>query len=131
MTPDSIKNFVDAFSRLPGLGPRAATRMAFFITSQNSHTKESLKNALTNLDKIDTCQKCQFIKNTSMECSICSDTRRDQQTIAIVEKPTNLLTIEKSGEHKGTYLVLGEIPNTGLLDEKQKAILNQKQELKS
>jgi len=125
MTPDSIKIFVDAFSRLPGLGPRAATRLAFFITAQNPHIKENLAYALTNLDQIDTCPKCQFVKNIGRDCPICSDTRRDTQTIVIVEKPTNLITIEKSGEHKGMYLVLGELPNTGLLDEKQKQLLNQ------
>lgn len=121
MLPDSLQKFIQIFSKLPGLGPRASTRLVFYLTNLDRPTLDTLIDSLSGLKKINRCKKCFFIKETSQTlCSICSDIAREKNTIAIIEKETDLLTLEKSAFFHGTYFVLGELNERGILEASQK-----------
>ena len=110
MYPKPIKDFIDKFSRLPGIGPRQAARLAFWLLNGEKNIREDLKKALEGLDKdIKTCQSCYFAieNNSNNKCHFCDNPSRDHKTICVVEKETDLTTIEKSGGYKGLYHVLG------------------------
>ena len=110
MYPKPVQNFIDKFSRLPGIGPRQAARLAFWILNGPKETRQNLKQALEGLDKdARTCELCHYvIENDGNEkCHFCDNPARDHTTICVVEKETDLATIEKSGVYKGLYHVLG------------------------
>ena len=110
MYPKPIKDFIDKFSRLPGIGPRQAARLAFWLLNGEKNIREDLKKALENLDReIKTCQSCYFAieNNGDNKCHFCDNPSRDHKTICVIEKETDLATIEKSGGYKGLYHVLG------------------------
>jgi len=110
MYPKPIKNFIDKFSQLPGIGPRQAARLAFWLLNGKTIIREDLKKALEDLDKeIKICQSCYFAieNNGDNKCHFCDNHGRDHKTICIVEKETDLATIEKAGVYKGLYHILG------------------------
>lgn len=110
MYPKPIKNFIDKFSKLPGVGPRQAARLAFWMLNGGKNIREDLKKAIESLGKeIEICPSCYFTieNNGNNECYFCDNKLRDRKTICIVEKETDLATIEKSGIYKGLYHVLG------------------------
>ena len=109
MYPKTIQNFIDKFSRLPGVGPRQAARLAFWLLNGPKNRREELKKAIESLDKdASICSSCFFIiENKGQECHFCDNSLRDRKTICVVEKETDLATIEKSGVYRGLYHVLG------------------------
>ena len=109
MYPKTIQNFIDKFSRLPGVGPRQAARLAFWLLNGPKNRREELTKALESLDKdASVCSSCFFIiENSGGKCHFCDNQLRDQKIICVVEKETDLATIEKSGVYKGLYHVLG------------------------
>lgn len=121
MLPKQIQKFIENFSQLPSIGPRMARRLAFYLIGIDEQKFKDLDDALTSLGDIDKCPRCFFMKNEEEEnCKICSNPDRDKKTIAIVEKETDLLSLEKTSEFKGVYLILGESSGSGSLKEKQK-----------
>lgn len=121
MIPNAIKNFIEAWRKLPGIGPRAATRLAFAVGDMDKETRETLASSLQNLNSLERCSRCFFIKEKeSPLCHICRTTGRDQKIIAIVEKDTDVLSLERAREFKGTYLVLGALEEHGVLEESHK-----------
>ena len=129
MLPEPIKKFVDVFSRLPSIGPRQATRLAFLIASLGKTKIKEISAAVNSLDALSTCARC-FRTHTSNSklCSICSDPTRRSSLIAIIEKETDLISLEKTRKFNGWYLVLGDLRKTGELEPEQKLRL---QSLKS
>lgn len=120
MSPSSIKNFIAAFSRLPGLGPRAATRLAFYIADIDRQSLENLIESLSQMRNLSRCPKCFSTKEEHRPfCGICGEKDREP-IMAVVEKETDLMTIEKSGAFKGTYFLIGEIPEDGVPETAQK-----------
>ena len=116
-----IQRFIDAFSRLPSLGPRLATRLAFYIVNQDKPKREELIAALTLLNNINRCEQCYFLKmDTAPVCEICGNKKRNPKKIAIVEKETDILTIERAGSWDGHYLVFGMLPEHGVLETEHK-----------
>ncbi len=109
MLPEPIKKFIEAFSKLPAIGPRMATRLSFYLASLDKNSLKELEDAVANLKKISRCPNCFFIKSGSHLCSICSSVRRDKNIIAVVEKDTDLLSLEKTGNFNGHYFILGEL----------------------
>ncbi|MBI2634960.1 MAG: recombination protein RecR [Parcubacteria group bacterium] len=109
MYPKTIQNFIDKFSRLPGVGPRQAARLAFWLLNGPKNKREELKKAIESLDKdASVCSSCFFIiENNGQKCHFCDNPSRDHKTICVVEKETDLATIEKSSVYKGLYHVLG------------------------
>ncbi|OGM91307.1 hypothetical protein A2755_02855 [Candidatus Wolfebacteria bacterium RIFCSPHIGHO2_01_FULL_48_22] len=124
MIPDEIKHFVALFSKLPSIGPRAATRLAFRLVSKGSGPVQMLAKALFDLSKLKLCKECFFVhSNEGPLCGICSDTKRHTGTYMVVEKETDLMTIEKTHAFDGVYLIIGELTRSGVLEDEQKSRL--------
>jgi recombination protein RecR len=115
--PPEIKKFVDAFSELPGIGPRQATRLAFRLTHDHTHRIEQLATAMQGLRDITMCEKCFFPYSSSVgHCPFCSDPARDQSLFMIVEKETDLIAIERANAFHGRYCIIGSLEKSGVLD---------------
>lgn len=108
--PRSISNLIDTFERLPGIGPKTAQRLTFYLLNFPQMDLENMGKAFTELKK--NIQKCEVCKNISdnATCSICSDYTRDTHTIAVVSGPLDVFALEKTG-YKGTYHVLHGLLN--------------------
>ena len=120
-----IQRFIDVFSRLPSLGPRFATRLAFYIVNQEKSKREELVAALSLLNNVNRCERCFFLKmDTDTVCDICRDKKRNPKKIAIVEKETDILSIERSHSWNGHYLVLWSLPEHGILETEHKLRLS-------
>ncbi len=129
MIPDEIKQFIDAFSRLPLLGPRQATRLAFYLLGLDKTSLQDLSSALKNLASLGVCERCFFVKVGGQKyCGLCSDPKRNSRNIAIVEKETDLLTFEKMNKWNGHYLVLGKLAERGIWEQNQKTRLEKLKE---
>ncbi|MEK7138323.1 MAG: toprim domain-containing protein [Patescibacteria group bacterium] len=127
--PPSIKKLVDRLSELPSIGPRQATRLAFYLIGRGQNEIHSLAQEIEALSRIKVCANCFFIhQNASGLCDVCSDVKRKKSLIAIVEKETDYISIENTKKFGGRYLVLGAIAKTGILEDWQKLRL---QNLKS
>lgn len=119
--PEPVKRLVNELSELPSIGPRQAVRLAFYLIGQGAGTMESLSRTLAELQKIKVCERCFFVhQNPDALCDICRDPKRDQSVIMIVEKETDLISLENTKKFNGRYLVLGPIPKIGLLEDWQK-----------
>lgn len=103
--PRSIKNLIEAFERLPGIGPKTAARLTFYLLHVPEHEVESLAEAVGRLKK-DTviCQTC-FNVAEKNPCAICSSPQREKTVLAVVESPLDVLALEKAG-FRGLYHVL-------------------------
>jgi recombination protein RecR len=121
MLPEPIKKFVDVFSKLPSIGPRQATRLAFYIAGLGKGKVKEIADAVSGLNNLATCARC-FRTHTGRGklCSICSDPTRAENVIAIIERETDLLSLEKTKKFHGWYLILGELHKTGELEPEQK-----------
>lgn len=104
-----LEMLIREFSRLPGIGPKSASRLAFHILKMPPEDVESLSRAIVVLKQnISTCRICGGISDGDT-CSICSDTERDQGLLCVVQEQSDVLSIEKSGEFMGLYHVLGGV----------------------
>ncbi len=109
--PESIKKLIDALTRLPGLGPKAAERIAFFLLRDNNALTEQLIETIRTVKRdIKNCSQC-FNVTTTDPCDICNNPKRDKTTICVVAEPQDVLVIEKTGEYNGTYHILGGVLN--------------------
>jgi recombination protein RecR len=116
-----MQRFIDAFSKLPALGPRAATRLAFHLVNLDRGTLRALGNALLGLETLDRCERCFFFREGRQKlCGICNNASREKKLIMIVEKETDLISIEKIGKFRGHYLVLGDLAERGFLETTQR-----------
>ncbi|MBC8379643.1 MAG: recombination protein RecR [Planctomycetes bacterium] len=102
----SLNELVEQFGKLPGIGPKTAERLAFYILKSDVPDAMALANAISSVKKnIHQCQVC-FNLAESKVCSICSDSRRDHTVICVVEQPKDVISLEKTGLCKWTYHVL-------------------------
>ncbi|MGQ9628360.1 MAG: recombination mediator RecR [Anaerolineae bacterium] len=102
----SIRRLIEEFSRLPGIGPKTASRLTFYLLRAPKEQVFALAEALRELKERTTfCQVCFNISEES-PCSLCQDEERDRSTICVVEEPLDVIAIEKTGEFKGLYHVL-------------------------
>jgi recombination protein RecR len=101
-----IRDLVESLEKLPGIGPKSAQRLTFYLLHVPQHQLDQFADALTNLKK--NTKMCAICKNiTEMDpCDICTDMSRDKTTIAVVEQPLDILAFEKTGKYKGVYHVL-------------------------
>ena len=109
MYPKSIQKLIDLFSKFPTVGPRTASRFVFYLKSADKKEVKELLTAIINLKKnIKTCSFCfnTFEKEGDL-CNICSDTKRDKNLLCIVEKETDLISLEKTRKYRGLYFILG------------------------
>jgi recombination protein RecR len=106
--PEPIQNLVNALSRLPGVGPKTASRLTFFLLRAPEDIARDLAEALTRL-KLDTtyCQTCFNITSAGrVECEVCSNPTRNRGLICVVEEPLDVLALERVGSYTGCYHVL-------------------------
>ena len=108
--PESIAKLVDEFSKMPGIGPRSAQRMAFHVLQSTPSDVEQLIQRIHSVKKnIGFCSECGNFSDKGI-CDICSNTKRDQTKICVVEDPSGVIAMEKSGVHNGLYhVLLGEL----------------------
>lgn len=106
VTPEAVIRLVDEFSRLPGIGPKTASRLTFYLLRAPIEQVKSLGEAIVQLrDQITLCSRC-FNITESDPCPVCSDEQRDQHTICVVEEPLDVLAIERTGGYRGLYHIL-------------------------
>lgn len=109
LLPPALTNLIDAFSALPGVGPRTAERYAYFLVRHDNAASGKLASALQDLSAgIGYCQKTFALVPAGQSLSdLYTDPRRDKTVIAVVSEPFDLVALEKTGQFKGTYHVLG------------------------
>lgn len=122
MTPEPVKRFIAAFSALPAIGPRQATRLAFYLVGQGKASIGELARALQGLTELNQCADCFNTMHAASgeRCAICTNPQRHRDQIAVVEKETDLIAIEQAKKFAGRYLVLGAIAKDGMLSPGQK-----------
>lgn len=104
--PPTVARVIDSFSRLPGIGPKTASRLTFFLLRSPDEVSRTLAEALADLKaKTQLCSVCYNITDSDV-CSICADQRRDKNLVVVVEEPLDLVAIERTGMYKGRYHVL-------------------------
>jgi len=106
LLPKALSRLVESFEKLPGIGPKSATRLAFYLL----HVPEDyLERFAENLRALKTstvlCSLCKNVAEVD-PCSVCSDPSRDQTMVCVVEQPTDVLSFEKTGKYHGLYHVL-------------------------
>lgn len=104
--PKAIQNTIESFEKLPGVGPKTAQRLTFYLLHVPQYELDKFASSLTNLKSSTLiCSNC-FTVGESDPCEICTDSERDQTTICVVENPLDVLALEKGGKYKGVYHVL-------------------------
>jgi recombination protein RecR len=104
--PDPVTRLIEQFSRLPGIGPKTASRLTYYLLRAPDEQAESLASALVELKATTRyCSVCFNITDAD-PCAICADPDRERAVIAVVEEPLNVLAIERTGSYRGLYHVL-------------------------
>ena len=102
-----VQDLIDELAKLPGVGPKGATRIAFHLLATDSSDVMRLATVLAEVkDKIKFCRTCYNVAQDDL-CRICADTRRDETAICVVEEPKDVLAVERTREFRGRYHVLG------------------------
>jgi len=106
--PEPVQNLIDALSRLPGIGPKTASRLTFYLLCAPEELSQSLSDSLIGI-KQDTglCEVCfNITRKDSKICEVCTSDQRDRNLLCVVEEPLDVLAIEKTDGYNGLYHVL-------------------------
>jgi len=108
LLPESIQSVINSLERLPGIGPKSASRLAFYLLRARDEVAQNLSKALANLKtKTAFCQVCFSITEAGRErCEICESSKRDGSLICVVEEALDVLALERTGGFQGKYHVL-------------------------
>ncbi|HYA08989.1 MAG TPA: toprim domain-containing protein, partial [Gaiellaceae bacterium] len=107
MLSPAVDNLVAQLTRLPGIGSRTAHRLAFHLLQVPKAEALALADAIQEVkERVRFCRECGNLTEEEV-CSICLDARRDRSIICVVEQPVDLLSLERTGEYRGLYHVLG------------------------
>ncbi len=111
LLPEPIQNLVDSFSRLPGIGPKTASRLAFYLLRAPDDLSRDLAEALQSIKtSIIYCPTCFNITSVGMaECEVCTSPERDGTVLCVVEEPLDVLALERTSGFRGRYHVLGGV----------------------
>jgi recombination protein RecR len=105
--PGAIQRLITELSRLPGVGQRTAQRLAFHLLRADDADAFALADAIREVkERVGLCEVCFNLAEES-RCQICQDGRRDRSLICVVEEPSDVIPIERTGEYRGLYHVLG------------------------
>ncbi len=111
MLPSQFNSLLQFLNRLPGVGPKTATRYLYWFLGLPNEERKNFAQLLTALENaITACSLCHTISPVN-PCQICADSRRDQKILCIVAKPQDITLLESTGEYKGRYHVLGGVLN--------------------
>jgi recombination protein RecR len=104
--PPSVTELIETFSELPGIGPKTASRLAFFLLRGKSELALRLAESLKGL--VENTRFCSICYNVTEEdpCPICADPMRDHKLICVIEEPMDLLSLERTEDYRGVYHVL-------------------------
>lgn len=106
--PPAVRGLIDRLKRMPGIGSRGAERLALWFLQQGRNDARNLADALTlAADSVGACPECGFFAEKGCRCIACDDPARDPAQICVVEQPTDVLPIERSGSFRGLYHCLG------------------------
>ncbi len=106
---ETLSLAIEEFSKLPGIGRKTAQRLALFLVKSDKEIAEKLADSILSLKtKLRLCEKCFNLSEGNL-CSICSNSKRDNSTLCIVEDINDVIAIEKSNEFNGIYHVLGGV----------------------
>jgi recombination protein RecR len=106
VTPEPVTRLIEALAQLPGIGPKSASRLTFYLLRRPAEQAETLADALRDLkQKIVFCSVCYNITEAS-PCTVCSDESRDRSIVCVVEEPLDVVAIDRTGEYRGLYHVL-------------------------
>ncbi len=104
--PESLKFLVESFKKLPGIGEKTAERLAFAVIDLDDESAAQFSDSIKNVkNKIGRCKVCNHLSEKEV-CDICSDKKRDNKILCIVEEPKNIILFEKIGVYNGLYHVL-------------------------
>lgn len=106
--PDNLELLIQFFSEVPGISERAAERAVLSLSKLNEDKRRMVANALRELERIKPCVECGLPTDEDL-CAICKDPKRDRTTVCVVEQPRDAISIEKLGEYRGLYHVLGGV----------------------
>ncbi|NBJ70878.1 MULTISPECIES: recombination mediator RecR [Clostridia] len=107
--PEPISKLIDSFTKLPGIGPKTAARLAFFVLNMQEDDVLDFANSLVNAKReLTHCSVCGHITDQD-PCAICQDTSRDQSIICVVQDPKDVIAMEKMKEYHGKYHVLNGV----------------------
>src|ERR1041384_8571650 len=102
-TPEAVTTLVGALSKLPGIGPRSAERIALYLVQAESGSVKELANAILQpREQVRLCEICGALTERPI-CAICSDSRRDATFLCLVERPVDIISVEKSATFRGKY----------------------------
>jgi recombination protein RecR len=106
--PEPVQNLINAFERLPGVGPKSASRLTFFLLRAPEDASKNLADALNALQSSTAfCERCFNITMAGNQfCEICSSEERDESQVCVVEEPLDVLALERTGGFNGHYHVL-------------------------
>ena len=103
----AIQHLLDEFEKLPGVGPKSAQRIVYWLLNRSTEDAKELANAIVNVkNTVHFCSKCFNYAENDL-CAICGDDRRDHSTICVVCEPRDITAIERTHEYSGVYHVLG------------------------
>jgi recombination protein RecR len=104
--PSSIENLISEFSKLPGIGPKSAQRLVFYLIKSPKEDLRSFSRALSKIQEgIIFCSVCQNLSEKN-PCPVCSDQKRDQTKVCVVEKPLDVIALEETHNYSGIYHIL-------------------------
>lgn len=102
----SITRLVEVFRRLPGIGPKTALRLTFFVLTMKNEEVQEMARALVEAKKrVRYCNRCRNLTEDEL-CPVCRDERRDKALLCVVQEPRDMMVIEKTGQFKGRYFIL-------------------------
>ena len=105
--PETLERLVRIFSKLPGVGRKSATRIALKLMDWNeTEVREFARTLVEARNRTRRCTECGAFTEAEV-CAVCTDPRRDASTVCVVERPSDVLAIERTGRYRGRYLVLG------------------------
>lgn len=110
MLPESLKRLIHELTKLPGIGPRSAERLALWLVTEQRATPLSLSESIVvAVNEIGLCSRCGAISIKEKLCEVCDNPARDKTKICVVQGPLDVLALERSGVFDGLYHVLGGI----------------------
>ena len=105
-TPQALESVIDSLKKLPGVGPKAAQRMAFHLMQHDKEGAQNIAEALINaLGRVRHCERCNNFSEQPV-CDLCQSMKRDDSVICVVEMPSDVQSIEQTQSFKGHYFVL-------------------------
>ena len=106
MQTDLLNDLINSLTILPGVGKKSAQRMALYLLDKNKDGASLLSKTLQDsVESIGRCKRCRMLTSNEY-CKVCSDTSRDNQSICVIENPSDMLAIESTGGFRGKYFVL-------------------------